>query len=112
MKALLSRTCRWRDEVPSRHATIEMLRQVCPVCASERTAEVARWLRGACVCGLPVMHATGGVTWADGRRCCGHWGPMLTLGATISHRPSDIPLPAGHWCLSSSESRPTPELPE
>lgn len=112
VKALLSRTCRWRDEVPSRHATIEMLRQVCPVCASERTAEVARWLRGACVCGLPVMHATGGVTWADGRRCCGHWGPMLTLGATISHRPSDIPLPAGHWCLSSSESRPTPELPE
>ena len=109
--ALLSGDCRWRDSVPSRQARIETLRQVCPVCASERTAEVARWLRGACVCGLPVMHASGGITWADGRRCCGHWGPMLTLGAAIADRPADTPVPAGHWCLSSSEPRPRPALP-
>jgi len=109
--ALLHGDCRWRDTVASRQATIETLRQVCPVCASERSAEVARWVRGACACGMPVMHASGGVTWADGRRCCGHWGPMLTLGATISHKPSNVPVRAGHWCLSASESRPRQAQP-
>jgi hypothetical protein len=107
--ALLTGACRWRESVPSRQATIETLRQVCPVCASERTAEVARWLQGSCTCGLPVMYADGGVTWSGGRRCCGHWGPMLTMGATIAHQPSDAALPAGHWCLSSSGPRPRPE---
>lgn len=109
--ALLQGHCRWRESVSGRQSTVETLRQVCPVCASERRVEVARWLQGACACGLPVMHASGGVTWTDGQRCCGHWGPMLTLGATIAHKPADAALPAGHWCLSSSESRPPPEPP-
>ncbi len=111
VQALLAGQCRWRDSVPGRAVTVETLRQMCPVCATEREVEVARWSRGACVCGLPILHSTGGIGWSQARRCCGHWGPMLTLAAAVRTEPSAREVPAGHWCVSSSESRRSPEPP-
>lgn len=111
VQALLAGRCRWRGSVPGRAVTVETLRQMCPVCATEREAEVARWSRGACVCGLPVLHSTGGIGWPQSRACCGHWGPMLTLAAAVRTEPSDREVPAGHWCVSSSESRRSREPP-
>lgn len=111
VRALLGGHCQWRDSVPGRAVTVETLRQMCPVCATEREVEVARWSRGACECGLPVLHSTGGVGWSQARKCCGHWGPMLTLAAAVRTDASDRAVPAGHWCVSSSGPRRSPGPP-
>lgn len=109
--ALLAGRCRWRESVPGQAVTVETLRQMCPVCATEREVEVARWSRGACACGLPVLHSTGGIGWAQVGTCCGHWGPMLTLAAAVRTEPTDRAVPGGHWCVSSSGPRRSPGRP-
>lgn len=107
--ALLSGACRWRETVSGRRTTYETLRQVCPMCGAGREVEVARWSTGGCDCGLPVVRPGQAIVWNGASKCCGYWGPALTLGMRTRSRESSDPVPAGHWCLSRAAPRRQPD---
>lgn len=112
VRDLLSGDCRWRATVPARTASLESLRQMCPLCGACREVQVARWSIGGCACGMPIASPGPGLAPRDPSRCCGYWGPALTLGMHTRRARFRGEIAAGHWCLSEqSESRQPPSAP-
>ncbi len=97
--ALLSGRFRWQESVATQRVTSDVLRLLCPACGTSREVVVARWRSGACHCGLPVVRQQPNPGWCDRSRCCGYWGPALTLGRTSRSQFADEPVELGHWCV-------------
>lgn len=108
VSGLLTGACRWRATVPARSASLELLRQMCPLCGTHREVQVARWSAGGCECGMPILSPGPGLGWPDPRRCCGYWGPALTLGIRTRSGRFRGEIAAGHWCLSGPEGSGRP----
>lgn len=103
VRGLLTGECRWRATVPARTASLESLRQMCPLCGTCRDVQVARWSIGGCVCGMPIVSPGPGVAWPDPHKCCGYWGPALTLGLRTRRGEFRGEIAAGHWCFSGQQ---------
>lgn len=97
--ALLAGQVHWRAEVATTQRTSDIVRLLCPVCGTRRDVAVARWVQGRCVCGLPVAQQQADPRWWEQARCCGYWGPAVTLGRTSRSQTIETAVPMGHWCL-------------
>lgn len=104
--ALLTGKVHWRHEVQAVQQTSDIVRLLCPVCGTRRDVTVARWLQGRCRCGLPAAEHQANPRWWEHAKCCGYWGPAVTLGRTTRTRPAEAPLPVGHWCVDPLEAAP------
>lgn len=97
--SLLDGRVRWTSEIACQRQTHDILRLLCPVCGQSREVVVSRWLHGTCVCGLPVTRQQPNSAWWEKSKCCGYWGPALTLGRTSRSHPSTSRMELGHWCV-------------
>ena len=104
--ALLAGKVHWRGEVGAAQQTTDIVRLLCPVCGTRREVAVARWLQGRCSCGLPVAQQQANPRWWEQAKCCGYWGPAVTLGRTSRTRATEATLLIGHWCLDPLDPAP------
>lgn len=98
--ALLTGQLRWQPSVMANRVTNEVMRLVCPVCGTRREVVVSRWRQGTCtMCGLPVLNQETNPGWWEHGRCCGYWGPALTVSRASQGQLSESLVDLGHWCL-------------
>jgi hypothetical protein len=99
VSALLEGRLKWRESVATTRVTHEVLHLLCPACGTSRDVAVSRWRHGTCQCGLPVVQQEPNPGWWQQGRCCGYWGPALTVSRTTRTKPDQSAVALGHWCL-------------
>lgn len=97
--SLLDGRVRWQRDVACDRQTSDVLRLLCPVCGTGREVVVSRWQHGTCACGLPATKQQPNANWWTNSRCCGYWGPALTLGRTTRSQAGGGLVELGHWCV-------------